>query len=152
MLRLRRAAAGLGQLGLPGPLWRAPPDRAPLPLLHLQRPEGAAGGPDRVSDAVPGDAVVRLRAQLGTRRAGGLIDCFQCLSIWVAAPMTLVVSRESADALPTWLALSGAACLLERLGREPVVLEAVKPEKQGGEPHGLLWPEARPVGARPGAG
>ena len=104
------------------------------------------------SEDGPGDAVVRLRAQLGTRRAGGLIDCFQCLSIWVAAPMTLVVSRESADALPTWLALSGAACLLERLGREPVVLEAVKAEKQGGQPHGLLWPEARPVGARRGTG
>src|SRR5918994_6454451 len=64
----------------------------------------------------PGDAVVRLRARLGAGRAGGLMDCFQCLSVWVAAPMSLVVARESRDALPTWLALSGAACLLERLG------------------------------------
>lgn len=99
----------------------------------------------------PGDAVVRLRARLGTGRAGGLMDCFQCLSIWVAAPMTVVVSRGSKNALPTWLALSGAACLLERLG-EPVVLEAVEPEQEGGESHGLLWPEASRIGAGAGAG
>ena len=42
----------------------------------------------------PGDAVVRLRARLGAGPAGRLMDCFQCLSIWIAAPMTLVVSRE----------------------------------------------------------
>jgi hypothetical protein len=104
------------------------------------------------SEDGPGDLVVRLRAQLGASRAGGLMDCFQCLSIWVAAPLTPVVSRESREALPTWLALSGAACLLERLGNEPLVLEAVQPKEQRGEPHGLLWPEAGRVGARAGAG
>jgi hypothetical protein len=104
------------------------------------------------SEDGPGDAVVRLRARLGAGPAGSLIDCFQCLSIWVAAPMTLVVSRESGDALPTWLALSGTACLLERLGSEPVVLEAVEPEEEGGESHGLLWPEEGRVGARASAG
>jgi hypothetical protein len=104
------------------------------------------------SEDGPGDAVVRLRARLGAGPAGGLMDCFQCLSIWVAAPMTLVVSRESKNALPTWLALSGAACLLERLGSEPVVLEAVAAEPQGGEAHGLLWPEADRIGTRAHAG
>ena len=100
----------------------------------------------------PGDAVVRLRARLGAGPAGRLMDCFQCLSIWIAAPMTLVVSREPGNALPTWLALSGAACLLERTGKEPVMLEAVRPREQGGESHGLLWPEADRIEARADAG
>jgi hypothetical protein len=102
------------------------------------------------SEDGPGDAVVRLRARLDASRAGGLMDCFQCLSVWVAAPMSLVVARESRDALPTWLALSGAACLLERLGSQPDVLEIEHP--RGGDSDGLLRREAGGVEARSGAG
>jgi hypothetical protein len=98
----------------------------------------------------PGDAVVRLRARLGPSRAGGLMDCFQCLSVWVAAPVSLFVARERRDALPTWLALSGAACLLERVGGERVVVEAVDKAAVGGETDGVLWPEAGGVEARAG--
>jgi len=79
----------------------------------------------------PGDLIVRARARLGESRAGELMDCFQCLSLWVAAPLSLSAARRPREAVPLWLALSGAACLLERLG--------------GGEEHALLWPEA--VGA-----
>jgi hypothetical protein len=102
------------------------------------------------SEDGPGDAVARLRTRLGTSRTGGLMDCFQCLSIWVAAPLSVFVVRESRDAIPTWLALSGAACLLERLGREPLIVEAVG-RAHGGDPDGLLWPEASGVDARAGA-
>jgi len=35
--------------------------------------------------------------------------------VWIAAPMTLFVSRDPLVFLLTWLALSSAACLLERL-------------------------------------
>jgi hypothetical protein len=56
------------------------------------------------------------------------MDCFQCLSLWVAAPLTLSAARRPREAAPLWLALSGAACLLERLG--------------GGDEHAVLWPEA----------
>jgi hypothetical protein len=101
------------------------------------------------SEDGPGDAVVRLRTRLGASRAGGLMDCFQCLSVWVAAPLSLLVARDSRDALPTWLALSGAACLLERVGAEPVIVEAVE-QAVGGEIDGVLWPEAGSVEARAG--
>jgi hypothetical protein len=67
----------------------------------------------------PGDLVVRARARLGTSVAGELMDCFYCLSVWVAAPLTLTVTRRPRAALGTWLALSGAACLLERVTEEP---------------------------------
>jgi hypothetical protein len=63
----------------------------------------------------PGDLVVRARARLGTSVAGELMDCFYCLSVWVAAPLTLTVTQRPRTALGTWLALSGAACLLERM-------------------------------------
>ena len=62
----------------------------------------------------PADAVVRLRARLGTGQLGELMDCFYCLSMWVAAPFSLTVTRRRRDAPLVWLALSGAACLLER--------------------------------------
>jgi hypothetical protein len=46
------------------------------------------------------------------------MDCFSCLSVWVAAPLALTVTRRPREALGTWLALSGAACLLERAAEE----------------------------------
>ncbi len=67
----------------------------------------------------PANAIVRVRARLGTSLAGELMDCFYCLSIWVAAPVTLAVTRRPREAVGTWLALSGAACLLERATEKP---------------------------------
>ncbi len=63
----------------------------------------------------PADVVVRLRTRLGDGQVGRMLDCFQCLSVWVAAPMALTVARGPADWLLAWLGLSGAACLLERM-------------------------------------
>jgi hypothetical protein len=69
----------------------------------------------------PADVVVRVRAKLGSRQLGALMDCFDCLSIWVAAPFGLAVARRPREAPVISLALSGAACLLERLAgaRDP---------------------------------
>jgi hypothetical protein len=66
----------------------------------------------------PADVVVQLRARLGSGRLGELMDCFYCLSIWVAAPLSIAVVRRPRDAPLTWLALSGTACLLERATRD----------------------------------
>jgi hypothetical protein len=63
----------------------------------------------------PGDVVVRARAALGEGRSGELMDCFYCLSVWVAAPVSLAVTRRARDLPFTWLGLSAAACLIERL-------------------------------------
>ena len=89
----------------------------------------------------PGDAVARLRARLGTGWVGELADCFQCLSVWVAAPLTPFAARTRGDAAVTWLALSGAACLLERAGaraeHEVVQLEPIETRTTDG----MLWEE-----------
>ncbi len=58
----------------------------------------------------PADVVVRARVRLGDSPAGALMDCFQCLSLGVAAPFAARAPQRTA----WWLGLSGAACVLER--------------------------------------
>jgi uncharacterized protein DUF1360 len=84
----------------------------------------------------PADAIVRLRARLGDGIAGRLMDCFYCLSVWVAAPLVLLVCRDPLERLVTWFALSGAACLLERMTdndgtRKAVADELLRSETRG---------------------
>ena len=76
----------------------------------------------------PADAIVRVRARLGDGIAGRLLDCFYCLSVWVAAPLALLVCRDPLERLATWAALSGAACLLERITDEDGARKAVGDE------------------------
>ena len=64
----------------------------------------------------PGDVVFHLRRLVGDSPLGGLMDCFNCLSFWVAAPAALFVAARPLEWAVAWLALSGAACWLERLG------------------------------------
>ena len=75
------------------------------------------------SEDGPADLIVRLRRRLGAGFLGRLMDCFQCLSLWVAAPLAFYVGGRPVELLLAWLAVSGAACLLERLGEEPVVIQ-----------------------------
>jgi hypothetical protein len=80
----------------------------------------------------PADVIVRFRALLGRSIFGQLMDCFNCLSLWIAAPAALFVSRRPVEWLFCWLALSGGACLLERLGLEPVVIQRLSQSAEGG--------------------
>ena len=88
----------------------------------------------------PADLIVRLRTRLGSGLAGTLMDCFKCLSLWIAAPAALFVTRNLLDWLFTWLALSGAACLWVRLGQEPVEIQPVSEPIEGDTSH-VLRPE-----------
>lgn len=93
----------------------------------------------------PFDAVLRLRVALGNGVWGRLLDCFHCVSVWVAAPIALAVARGPVEWLLAWLALSGSACLLERVGGvPPAMIQDVE-----GDDDGLLRTETR--GARTGA-
>lgn len=75
----------------------------------------------------PWDLVVRLRRAAGHGFWGSLLDCFYCLSLWVAAPFALLVSPDWLIRLLAWPALSAAAILLERTGQpSPAAPPAVR--------------------------
>ncbi len=75
------------------------------------------------SEDGPADLIVRCRQWLGAGFLGRLMDCFQCLSLWIAAPIAFYAGGRPVDLLLIWLAVSGAACLLERAGAEPIVIQ-----------------------------
>jgi hypothetical protein len=66
----------------------------------------------------PFDVLVKLRLRAGTGVVGRMMDCFNCLSLWVAAPFSFLVGRSALETVLSWIALSGGACLLERTERE----------------------------------
>jgi hypothetical protein len=83
------------------------------------------------SEDGPAGLIVRFRALLGRSVAGKLMDCYNCLSIWIAAPAALYVSLKPLEWLFSWLALSGGACLLERMVNEPVVIQPMAQPAEG---------------------
>ncbi len=66
----------------------------------------------------PWDSFARLRTLAGDSGLGRLLDCFYCLSLWVALPFATLVSDTWVGGVTAWLAMSGAATLLERATAE----------------------------------
>jgi hypothetical protein len=62
----------------------------------------------------PWEVVVRLRARAGAGWLGQLMDCFYCLSLWVALPFALLLGATAGERVLLWPALSAGAILLER--------------------------------------
>jgi len=85
-----------------------------------------------VNEDGPADVVVRLRRRAGSGWAGALMDCFYCMSFWVAVSIASTATRSRRPDPVLWLALSAGACLLERAtcrdiedaDRFPTALEA----------------------------
>ena len=92
----------------------------------------------------PWDLGVRLRAAAGDGLWGRLLDCFYCVSVWVAAPMAFAIAEDAVEWVLAWLGLSGAACLLERLVPAPVAV--LQPVANEGDDDVLLRTETRGVG------
>jgi hypothetical protein len=65
----------------------------------------------------PWQIAVRLRQHIGARFSGELLDCFYCLSLWVALPLALLLGTSWGERLLLWPALSAGAILLERFLR-----------------------------------
>ena len=68
----------------------------------------------------PFDLVFKLRKSSGRSLFGALLDCFYCLSLWIAIPFAFVLSDDWATGIVVWLSLSGAASLLFKMAdRKP---------------------------------
>ncbi len=62
----------------------------------------------------PFGIVFLMRQKAGAGFFGSLLDCFYCLSIWIAFPFGIWLGNDWKEKILLWLALSGAACLLEQ--------------------------------------
>jgi hypothetical protein len=67
-----------------------------------------------VAEDGPWRVMARLRRRVGNGALGELLDCFYCLSLWVAIPAALLIAQDWTQRALLWLALSGGAILLER--------------------------------------
>jgi len=83
------------------------------------------------SEDGPWEIFVRLRRRMGNASIGRLMDCFGCLSIWIALPTGFWVIQRWEDALVCWLAISGGAFLLEKMQQEPVIIERLSNIESG---------------------
>lgn len=63
----------------------------------------------------PFDIVIKFRKLFGQGFFGNLLDCFYCLSLWISIPFAIILSKDLVWGIITWLAISGAACLLFKL-------------------------------------
>jgi hypothetical protein len=99
----------------------------------------------------PADLIVKLRAALGESFAGTLMDCFNCVSMWIAAPAALFVVRTPLKWVMVWLALSGSACLLQRLQPKSEIALPVTHPSEGDFSH-VLWSEANRPAEQPDLG
>ncbi len=91
-----------------------------------------------------------LRLFVGKGFWGALLDCFYCLSVWIAAPFAYWLGDGWKEKLLLWPALSAGAILVERLAsnrqeKEPPAVYYEDPE----DPDALLRQEERTIpGAR----
>ncbi len=63
----------------------------------------------------PWDVVVRLRRIAGDGFWGQLLDCFYCLSVWIAAPFAILLGQKLGERILLWPALSAGAILLQSI-------------------------------------
>ena len=83
-----------------------------------------------VEEDGPADVVVHVRRRAGDGMVGAAMDCFHCCSVWAGAAFAPAVTRQPRKLPLVTLALSGAACLLERATTR-------------GENDELLWAQAQ---------
>jgi len=62
----------------------------------------------------PGEILEKLRRRIKPGFWGKVFECFYCLSLWVAAPIALLIAQGWRERAILWPALSGGAILIER--------------------------------------
>jgi Protein of unknown function (DUF1360) len=92
----------------------------------------------------PWEVFLRLREGI----PGQLFSCFYCLSLWIAVPFVWFTGGNAVEKVVTWLALSGAAVLLEKATDQPLDIQIEQEEKREEEEpeHELLRAKRRAAG------
>jgi hypothetical protein len=92
----------------------------------------------------PADIAFRLRLAVCRSRIARAIDCFHCVAVWVAAPLSVVVADSPANWLAVWFGLAATASLADRLvvRRKPSfpgdpAHEPLRTQAGGDRPHGI---------------
>jgi len=62
----------------------------------------------------PANLLVHFRRWVGEGFWGSLLDCFYCLSLWIAVPFAFAIGEGWKERLLLWPALSAGAILLHR--------------------------------------
>lgn len=63
----------------------------------------------------PFNVIFKIRKQIGQGFLGHLLDCFYCLSIWIAIPFGIWVGENTIEKIICCIAVSGTACIIEKL-------------------------------------
>ncbi len=87
----------------------------------------------------PWDSMNRLRAAAAQSFWAAVLDCFYCLSLWLALPLALVIGSGFWGRLLLWPALSAGAILLERASApDPPLIYSEDPPDPGKESENVL--------------
>ena len=86
-----------------------------------------------VAEDGPWDLIFKLRVLFGNSEPGRAMDCFYCMSVWVAIPFTFLAAEHWPARIISWLALSGAASLLEQATNRNIMQSHSQTRKEGKE-------------------
>lgn len=67
-----------------------------------------------VAEDGPWNLLARFRRRVGSGFFASLFSCFYCLSLWISAPLAMLIGVGKKERLLLWLAFSGGAILLHR--------------------------------------
>jgi hypothetical protein len=93
----------------------------------------------------PWDIVVRMRKIVGNGFLGQMVDCFYCLSLWVAIPLAIFLGQDLGERILLWPALSAGAILLERATDRKQSTQSIFFTEESEDKHVMLWPEESPT-------
>ena len=67
------------------------------------------------SEDGPWDMIVKLRRFVGEGVLGKMMDCFYCLSFWIALPFGFVLAESWSERMMLWLSLSAGAIICQKI-------------------------------------
>ena len=73
-----------------------------------------------VAEDGPWEIVVKVRTLLGDSLFGQVMDCFYCVSVWIAFPLAFIITYDVLGWFVSWMALSGGAALLEQMSQRGI--------------------------------